>query len=64
MCPYPEFQQVNADGTIIDIFPRGDNYEYKLTGCHIYINTMSEYVDETGTFVFTEGTQCDHSGIL
>lgn len=64
MCPYADFQMVNVDGTAIDILPRGDNYEYKLTGCNVQVTPESEYVDETGTFVFSEYAQCFHSGTL
>ena len=64
MCPYPDFKILNVDGTTADIFPRGDNWEYKLTGCNIQVNPSQEYIDQTGRFIFSDVVQCFHSGIL
>ncbi len=66
MCPYADFKYLNIDGTLVEILPRGDYYEYKLTGCHIYFQPGQQYVDETGTFTFEPNVDnaCYHSGVL
>ncbi len=66
LCPNADFKQLNSDGTTVELFPRGDYYEFKLTGCHINITPGGQYVDETGTFTFgpIEGNVCYHSGAL
>ncbi len=66
-CPFPDFEMINTNGTLIPIYPRGDYYEFKLTGCRINITNSDTYQDETGTFVFStddHSTLCYHSGVL
>jgi len=50
------------DGT--DLMPRGDNYQFLLTGCNIFLSTGTVYKDDTGLFVYTENVTCYHSGKL
>jgi len=48
----------------IDLMPRGDNYQFLLTGCNIFLSTGTVYKDDTGLFVYTENVTCYHSGKL
>lgn len=59
-CPLPDFTY--EDGT--DLMPRGDNYQFLLTGCNIYVSTGAVYKDDTGLFVYTDNATCYHSGKL
>jgi len=64
MCPYPDFVYVDSEEPP---FPRGDDVEYRLTGCNVQVNPGIYYKDKTGIFTFDGPDayyQCFHTGIL
>jgi len=57
-CPLPDFTY--EDGG--DLLPHGDNYEFLLTGCRIYVGDGELYKDDTGVFMYKEPVTCYHDG--
>lgn len=61
LCPGPGIFYASSGQ---EVFPRGDNYKYELTGCNFSVSPGQILYDKTGTFETTQTVQCYHDGIL